>query len=138
MVRTEKRASVARSKVRAMPKRTLPRIAAPVGLYMLAIGSGVLLSKPLAWCLVVLATVMLLLVGASYERAQRHLPDLGGLPFAVDPGLKGGVSKKETHAFPGHGAPSPPPAAAWPAPSLSGGQVLMRPVEQAKPLSQSE
>jgi hypothetical protein len=68
-------------------KRTLPPIAASGALYVLALATGVLLSKPLALVLFILATVLLLLVVAGYERVQRHLPDLGRLPLVVDHGL---------------------------------------------------
>lgn len=70
-----------------MHKRTLPPIAAPGALYVLAIAIGVLLSKPVAAVLAVFATVVLVLVIAGYERVQRHLPDLGRLPLVVDHGL---------------------------------------------------
>lgn len=63
---------------------TLPSIAGPAALYVLAVAVGVLLSKPLAWVLAGLATVVLLLVVAGYERVQRHLPDLGRLPLVRD------------------------------------------------------
>lgn len=67
-----------------MSKTTLPPIAASGALYVLAVAAGVLLSKPLAWALAGLATVVLLLVFAGYERVQRHLPDLGRLPLVRD------------------------------------------------------
>jgi hypothetical protein len=68
-------------------KTTLPAIAAPAALYLLAVAAGVLLSKPLAWALAAVATVVLFLVVAGYERVQRHLPDLGRLPLVKDHGL---------------------------------------------------
>jgi hypothetical protein len=67
-----------------MSKVTLPTIAAPGALYVLAVAAGVLLSKPIAVALAVLATVVLVLVVAGYESVQRHLPDLGRLPLVKD------------------------------------------------------
>lgn len=84
-----------------MSKKTLPPIFASAALYVLAVASGVLLSKPVAAVLAVVATVGLLLVGAGYERVQRHLPDLGRLPFVVDYRLHTGASKQsEPNAAP--------------------------------------
>lgn len=67
-----------------MPKRTLPKWAAPGALYVLAIAAGVLLSKPAAIVLAVLATVVLLLVVAGTTDAQRLIPSLGRLPLVPD------------------------------------------------------
>ena len=67
-----------------MSKTTLPPIAASGALYVLAVAAGVLLSKPLAWALAGLATLVLFLVVVGYERVQRHLPDLGRLPLVKD------------------------------------------------------
>jgi hypothetical protein len=68
-------------------KKTLPRGAAPGALYVLAVAAGILLSKPLAIVLAVLATLVLLLVVAGLQAAQRHFPDLGRLPLVEDHGF---------------------------------------------------
>lgn len=65
-------------------KTTLPSIAGPAALYVLAVAVGVLLSKPVALVLAGLATLVLFLVVAGYEHVQRHLPDLGRLPLVKD------------------------------------------------------
>jgi hypothetical protein len=136
--RTEKRASLARSKVRTMPKKTLPPIGVSGALYVLAIAAGDLLSKPVAAILAVAATIVLLLAVAGYERVQRHLPDLGRLPFVVDHGLHTGASKQEI-TTPVHTPASSPAVVAWSAPSLfPPGHALMTATQQTKPLSQTE
>lgn len=51
---------------------------------MLAVAAGVLLSKPLAIVLAVLATAVLALVIAGTQVVQRRFPDLGRLPLVND------------------------------------------------------
>lgn len=59
-----------------------------VALYVLALAVGVVLSKPVAWCLVALSSLVLLFAGADHERTQRYLPWLGRLPFVTDHAAK--------------------------------------------------
>jgi hypothetical protein len=67
-----------------MSKRTLPRGATSGALYVLAVAAGVLLSKPLAIALAIVATCVLALVIAGTQIVQRRFPDLGRLPLVDD------------------------------------------------------
>jgi hypothetical protein len=69
-------------------KKTLPQGAASGALYVLAVAAGVLLSKPVAAVLAILATLVLLLTVAGTRAVQRHLPDLGRLPLVEDHGFR--------------------------------------------------
>jgi hypothetical protein len=79
-------------------KKTLPAVAASVALYVLAIAAEKVVGRPLAWALFVGATFVLALVGAGFERVQRHFPDLGRLPLVTDHGFyKRNDKASDTH-----------------------------------------
>lgn len=83
---------------------------------MFAVAIGVLISKPVAWCLAILATAVLFMVVASYERVQRHLPDLGRLPLVRDYGFY----RHPTRSTPPQTNQSTPPDKGWIAPDQLG------------------
>ncbi len=54
------------------------------GAYLLALGGGVLIGPAIAICFVALGSLLLAIVGASTDTAQRVIPSIGRLPLVED------------------------------------------------------